>query len=538
LADVFWPMLVAVSVALVAVSVRSQPRWSNGEVLIQRDWGAVTTILVALPLLIISLTGAAFAYHDNDVLLTTTVVGRPLTLGIWPDQGRYFPLFSREFVALAKVSSDPLFYYSFIALQLVILCIALNIALAELSVGWRTLACVLALSSSGTVILFVEAIYPERNIVFLLAIFIAAVRRFDVRPSRVNMAVALLAANGAMYFKEPTFLLFAAFALVRLDIARRAGRAGWRSMLRPFELALLAATAVFGIQLAILVAGSDNTYVDNFNIGPLSALGRYLRIDPLLLALLICLVFRAVRWRRDRRIDPLWDPLAVGAVVYFVVLVARGLAVDRYMGPVDLIAALYVTREVAVKVSSRTERPTRRALARSAVAAVAILSVGTIGTGAFRAVEHRSVVTGTEELAEFVASYSSTNDGTTRLWFPDTLDYRIMNFAAYLAYSHPDAVGRIELTAPLDFPDGRCVYYREFACSTSTSPQPGDLVVQLPDDTARASDGSSRVRLFEYSWLGRRVPTLFGRLFYHEAPLYSGEQMPDEWLLATVELQM
>jgi hypothetical protein len=69
------------------------------------------------------------------------------------------------------------------------------------------------------------------------------------------------------------------------------------------------------------------------------------------------------------------------------------------------------------------------------------------------------------------------------------------------------------------------------------SPRPGDLVVHMPDDTARESAGASRVQAFKYSWLGAQVPTPIGRLLYSEAPLYSGEQMPSHWLEATVELQ-
>jgi hypothetical protein len=537
----FWPMFFTVGAALVVLAVQSQPRWTSGVALVKRDWGIVTTLIVGLPLLIFSLTGAAFAYHDNDVLLTTTVVGKPLTLGIWPTQGRYFPLFSREFVALAQVSSSPIFYYAFIALQLVIVCLLLNAALAELSVGWRTLACALALSTSGVVILFVEAIYPERNIVFLLLIFIVAVQRFDLVPSRLNMAVGLLAAHTAMYFKEPVFLLIATVALFRLVLATRGSDEGWRSMLRrPLELGLLAASLVFAIHLAILVAGSDNAYVERANIGPLATVGRYLRIDPLFVALLICLLFRATRWRRERRIDSLWDALAAGTIVYFLALVASGLAVDRYMGPVDVIAAMYVVREVAVHLSARErqERSRTPSTVGAGIAAVIVLFGATIATGAFRAVEHRSVVAGTERLANFVSSYAETHGGTARLYFPDTIDYRIMNFAAYLAYSHPDVAEDIVLTAPLEFPDGACVDYRVFRCEKSMNPRPGDLVVHMPDDTTRESAGASRVQVFDYSWLGTRVPAPIGRLLYNEAPLYSGEEMPGRWLFATVERQL
>jgi hypothetical protein len=250
-------------------------------------------------------------------------------------------------------------------------------------------------------------------------------------------------------------------------------------------------------------------------------------------------VFRAARWRRERQIDSLWDPLAAGAVVYFLALVANGLAADRYMGPISVIAAMYVIREVALRVSSREGQERNRSprMVIAAIAAVTILTAATVATGAFRVVEHHSVVAGTEELADFVASYANTHGGTTRLFFPDTKDYRIMNFGTYLAYSHPETAANVELTAPLDFPSGQCVDYQPVRCETLMSPRPGDLVVHMPDDTARESAGASRVQAFKYSWLGAQVPTPIGRLLYSEAPLYSGEQMPSHWLEATVELQ-
>ena len=191
----------------------------------------------------------------------------------------------------------------------------------------------------------------------------------------------------------------------------------------------------------------------------------------------------------------------------------------------------------ASSARERREQSRSAGVVIAAIAAVIIIGAATIATGAFRVVEHRSVVAGTEELADFVSTYATTHGGTARVYFPDTMDFRIMNFAANLAYSHPDTAENIELTAPLDFPGGLCVDYRLFRCETSMSPQPGDLVVRMPDDTTRESEEASREQVFDYSWLGAPVPTPIGRLLYNEAPLYSGEQMPRRWLEATVEVQ-
>ena len=99
---------------------------------------------------------------------------------------------------LKEISATPAVYYGFIAAQLIVMCILLNVALAKLDVVWRTLAVMLAIYASGTAIVFVEAVYPERNIVFLLVILIVALQRFEDRPSRLNMATALVAAHAAL----------------------------------------------------------------------------------------------------------------------------------------------------------------------------------------------------------------------------------------------------------------------------------------------------------------------------------------------------
>src|SRR4029079_6124858 len=105
------------------------------------------------------------------------------------------------------------------------------------------------------------------------------------------------------------------------------------------------------------------------------------------------------------------------------------------MGPVVLIGALFTVREVAALWAER------HAISRAAVTAVAIatavVALVTVSSGAFRVAEHTSVVSGTEQLADFVSSYASGRpDQPVRLYFPTSQAYRIMNFASYLHYRH------------------------------------------------------------------------------------------------------
>jgi hypothetical protein len=208
------------------------------------------------------------------------------------------------------------------------------------------------------------------------------------------------------------------------------------------------------------------------------------------------------------------------------------------MGPVELIGAVFAVREAATLWATRPA--TRRFAAGGAilVAAAVVVTATTVFTGAFRVVEHASVVSGTEELADFVSSYASAHDGPVRLYFPSAKEFRIMNFAAYLQYRHADTTQNVVLSGPREFPNGRCVYFEPYPCQGSPQPGPGDLVVHLPDDAVRDDTTSpERTVLFRYSWLPHAMPEPIGRMYYVEAPLYTGSPMPKNWLVTTVELQ-
>jgi hypothetical protein len=129
--------------------------------------------------------GRAFAYHDNEYFVETAA-GRSLPLMIWPDIRRYFPLQLREFNLLRRISPTALFYQSVLAVQLVVFCWLLLIALARTSLCWRVGAVLLLLCTNSIAIVFADPIYPERNIVFAMALFAIAVQRFDRDPSRLN----------------------------------------------------------------------------------------------------------------------------------------------------------------------------------------------------------------------------------------------------------------------------------------------------------------------------------------------------------------
>jgi hypothetical protein len=537
----FWPLFLLTIVSIMVWAFRAERKWSSGRPLKAVNWGTIAVLLVALPLLLLLLWGADFAYHDDDTLLEFSVSGRNWPVAIWPSLGRYFPLASQEFNGLAHIAATPTIYYGFIALQLVAFCIILNMALSEIGIHWRILAAALILWVSGSAIVFLEAIYPERNIAFWLLALVLALKRFDESPSRLNILTALIAAQFAMYYKEPVFLIIVTLAVVRLFVlGRGSNRLSWQWLQsRPLEVGLLGLSLVFASQFllslgGLIGSGSEvgNSYVANATVGPVQAGLQYLRMDPVLWFFAGGVLVRLVRHRRKADMEPVWDAIALAALIYFGALVALGLGADRYMPPVDLLGALFAVRQVAALVM---ERPALRGWTVGLAIGVTVV---TFMSGAFRVAEHHSVTSGTARLSDFVAEYASSRQEPVRLYFPSSLDWRIMNFASNLRYRHADILDKVRFAGPQDFAEGMCVWYAPYRCEQASKPVPGDLIIHLPDDNDRNdAEGSSRAPLFRYSWLPFEIPGLIGRIFYVEAPLYTGSPMPRRWLEATVELQ-
>lgn len=530
LMTVFWPLLFGVTLGCVvwawalvpAVPDRGRVAWRRGGV----------TALVLVPLAALVVAGAGFAYHDDDNIVQFSAVGRGWPVSIWPNEGRFFPLYMQEFDVIAKLSTTPTAYYLAMAVQLVVAGLLLGLALEDLSWGYRVTSAVALFTAGGTAITFVEAVYPERNAIFLLLGLLAALRAVDNgRSSRTVVAAALVCAHLMAYYKEPLFLIPVTFAVARLLAAD-----GWRRTLRldtirrrPLEVGLLVVSAVFVVQLGLLLLGAtSNRYVEDATIGPLAALGRYLRTDALVWVLIGAVALRVVRRRAAPRWDPTWDSAALAALVYLLALVGLGLAADRYMGPVHVLVVTFAVRELAAL------RP-GEALRRVAVGVGAVLGVVSLLFGAVRVAERASVVRSTEAMATFLADYTASRPGATEVFFGDAEKYRIMNFLAHLDYAHPGTVERLRVTGDIDFPDGKCISFRDFRCERVAAPGPGALVVHLADDDSRDT-GPGREPVFTYRLLPTDVPTPLGRLVYPAEPLAHGSSRPPaRWLTGWIE---
>jgi hypothetical protein len=133
---------------------------------------------------------------------------------------------------LGRVSRTPGGYHSIAAVQLVLLAGILFAVLKECGVTWRALLVAAVIVTPSVVIPFTGLIYPERNVLFWLAILVLCLQR--ARSSRTSLYFigCFVATHFLLYYKEPLVVLVAGYAVSRILMDffsnRSVGRVSWR----------------------------------------------------------------------------------------------------------------------------------------------------------------------------------------------------------------------------------------------------------------------------------------------------------------------
>jgi hypothetical protein len=279
---------------------------------------------------------------------------------------------------------------------------------------------------------------------------------------------------------------------------RCAGHRSWQELAREdfLHLAMLALSGVYEVLfLAAMLPNRTFSYLASHPEGLSSVLLAYLQLDWLSLILLAVLIVRfGLFVFSSGQLDPMWDPLAVGALAYLACLIALRINSGYYTAPVDLIAILYLASMSLVWLS----RPAKFRVSVVAIAFICVLLQDAVYSS-FRIIERKNVIISKSKLAEFLYNYSSAANGrTVELFFPYANGYRLMGLSSYLRYKGFRLIGQsvtglesspslvIEGHEPFD--DNRCIGYRDYACFHEESARAGALIVVLPDDNASMSD--------------------------------------------------
>jgi hypothetical protein len=559
----FWPIWIAITAMGVMLVLWVVPRhqavppdpdhsrrerWSRAGVL------AVVFLVLFLGCYIAgSLVWEDFTYYDNSHFTNETLVGRNVGVQIAPEVGRMWPLGYQEFNLLRHFTHSVTGYHALHIIQLLLLCGILLVFDEELSIAARVALITLVLITPSMVISFSGLIYAEWNIIFLLACLAWSVKRFEQTRSTAWAITALLASQCMLYYKETNFVLLLGFAGGRLLLrCREPERQGWNfKRLRDPESRLDMCLAVLVVPfllyyLAAMFPHFSTRYAEDFHLSLGQVLVSYLEVDLLawiLVAVVVARIFLILR----RRIAPslLWDGLALGGVSCFAAYLVLRMSSGYYLAPVDLVAILYIGRLAILSI------PTMSRVSRLCALGLLLLVVlQDTSLSAFRMYERKNVIHAKAEMGHMIqARYRSDPQSVKRIFFPFARPFHILEFASYLNYLgvpveqvQPGSAetGGVEMVGPQITKDGPCGY-RTFVCHPGNSPEPGDLVVLLPDDLTRIDASNSYREVgtspqFSYNprpsipgWLEPYVNHL-----HVISPIFAHAQLPDSWLTASV----
>jgi hypothetical protein len=367
----------------------------------------------------------------------------------------------------------------------------------RLSIAARAALAAFALALPSVVLSFAVLSSAERDVVFWIACLALSVELFAGTRSVWWAIGAVLCAQFALYYKEPVFLFLLTFSVLRMVLrARRYGsvREAFRDAETRLDLAIAAVSLAFVAFYAIVIlSNSSLRYLAVTRISPLQTLRAYLRSDWLVWIFAVFTLVRMYRVLRGTAAPVLlWDGLACGALAYFAAYLAMGMVSEYYLAPADLIAALYLGRFLCLSWGSM------RIPVRAVAAGLAVLViVQSLDLSTLRLVGRKYVVQREVSAANIIVGMRAREPGrATRLYFPFTSPFGVVEFAAYLSYrgvpvegagrTSSDGAG-VELYSAKILQTGRCFPIRDFICHPG--PADGeDLVVVFPDDSVSPTE--------------------------------------------------
>jgi hypothetical protein len=560
----FWPIWIAITASSVVLVIWFVPQGESIRLESIRsrrhDWSRAAVLAVVFLALFLacyiagSLVWEDFAYRDNSMFTLGTLAGHDFARAIYPSQGRFFPLGNQEFNSLRHVTRSVTGYHALRIVEIVLLSGILLVLDEQLSIRVRVALVTLTLITPSILISFSGLIYPEANVLFWLVCVVWSVKRFEQTHFIPWAVAAVISSQFMLYYKETAFLLLLGFAVGRLLLrCWRADRSGWDfKRLRDPESRLdmcltFLAVAYLLFYLAVMFPNYGARYADDWRFSPKRVFTSYVKLDLLAWVLVAVVLVRIVLILR-RRVAPalLWDALALAGMGCFAGYLSLRMFTAYYLAPVDLIAVLYLGRLAALSVKSMGLGTRLFALALLSVVLLQDFSLS-----AFRMYERKNLIHAKAEIGRVIkARYESNPQNAKRLFFPLSDPYTIMEFSAYLSYlgvpvegvyAGSVATGSIMIVGPSIKKDAPCVNYQAVECHPGSSPDPGDLIIVLPDDYLTTEELNSYQQEGMETLLSYQphpqIPQWL-RPYVHRLLVVSSEfprsSLPDHWLSASV----
>ena len=451
------------------------------------------------------LDGADLVGNDYSQITLHTVRDRLFHMPIWERAGRFWPLGFQEFNFVSLLGKDPVIYFSVSVLQLLGVLFCLFIILWNFHPRQTILTVLLVIVTPSFVKTYFNLIYPERNIIFWLAIFVVSIQSWEKSRSCLGFCMTLVAAQFSLYYKEPIFVLISSFSILRLALAYLRTKKEQRYIHRWnfireqwLDLSLLTLSLTFLLlYLVFVLPGIETSYnaKRSLDATEFDIFLRYIQVDPLLSVLILFFLLRVIFLAlKKRAIDSVWDPLAVGSILYFLAYVRLQLDSWYYMAPVNFIGILYVSW-----IAHRILRPQRNKLVPLIIGVLfCAIFIYNLDFSSAYILELKKTWDGRNQLATFLRNYEpDKNTESIEVFFPSTRNYQVKEVATFLDYKgvplYPENHHEVSVTKQTNIPlkiitlgGGSCG--RRYRCYEADELRTGNLIVIMPDRGRRIID--------------------------------------------------
>lgn len=447
---------------------------------------------------------ADFAYSDNSQFTFYSLRDRFFGMPIWTASGRFFPLGLQEYNLISLVSKTVYAYHGLSVLQLLAVVGSLFFVFKRCQVWIRCLITFAVLTIPSFTVAFFGLIYPERNIIFWLSIFLVCYQRWSQTGYRTYLFLLLTAAHFSLYYKEPIFLIFSGFAIFRIGLGLISHIRNKQSIKFKFlktyaaEVGLLILSMGFlGLYLGKFLPYLGQAERNQEELSWSATLLGYLGSNFLILSLIVVYLLRCLFLIATRRsFDRFWDAIGLGAIFYFLAFVKLGLFNNYYLAPADFLAILYFGNLIS-QLLLRTAQSdlVKRFIPLAAVGLCAILVIPqNLDQSATHLLYRKNTIAGKVQLQASLERYGdSQSDGSpTNLYFPfPESGFSLMEFSSFLEYKGLKLVKDPTQTvsdeplflveSPEEFEDSLCVEYgRPHKCFYAEAAEQNDLIVILP----------------------------------------------------------
>lgn len=268
--------------------------------------------------------GSVFWEPDESKIAYRMMSGNGAALQVF-SSGRFFPLGHQLFNFYGKFAESATEFHLLALLP--VFASAVCLAVIFSSVAWRYRVWVLLAALSVPSVFYVSQsfIYMERDVIFLLTLFVVFFIRAQHSPGPLNVFITLCSAFLALYHKETAFLIILGFSVARLvaggwpGSAPLTGHENEPPRRRTLDMVLTALCVVFVLSyfyFTLPIRSGQAYYASHVDV--LSALKTALAKDRVFLLFLCFMPVRlALVFSRKVAFHPVWDPLLCGVLLFY-----------------------------------------------------------------------------------------------------------------------------------------------------------------------------------------------------------------------------